>query len=170
MTIKPLKPPSVIAADWSAIRYVPLVGKCETCGLPIGALSMFENEPIAYRIPAIAGWFHSICCIECRLFGPNPHSCRWCGREIVGPANQRFCDEPCARLSNDTPFGNGKRLLNYLLTNLPNIGNALCGKTQAERTCRNCGGQKPEEKRSDADFCSEGCKKRFRRMGNFEKK
>ena len=173
LSLKILHRPTLIAADWSAIRYVPTNGTCGTCSLPISALSLADNEPIAYEIPTIRGWYHSILCIECRLFGPSPHSCRWCGREIIGPANQRCCDDSCTRQSNETPFGNGKRLLNYLLIKFPNLRKALFRKAPEKRldpTCRRCGGLKPPGTRADAAFCSASCKKQFQRESTTVKK
>src|SRR5260370_4896045 len=90
------------ALQWSALDFGTATGVCESCGLP--ALSAANH----YKVPPARGWFCSIRCVECVLFGP--HRCRWCGKKLNASA-QRFCDDACRHKSDSVPFGDGTRTL-----------------------------------------------------------
>ncbi len=138
------------AIDWSPLIVSNPAGSCQTCGL--SAVSLH------YKVPAIAGWFCSVLCVECSVFGP--HRCRWCGTALDGKSDRRFCDESCARRSAAVRFGDGTRLLSYLARLFP----SLCRKVLLtdERRCAHCGAPLAG-KRSDSEFCDDRCRKRANR-------
>ena len=142
------------SADWKPLLATTPRGNCGGCGLPRSAVSC------AYRIPGNRDWFCSIGCIECVLFGAR--RCRWCGMELNGRSDQRFCDEQCAAHYSRTRLSNGERLLHWLAYNEPRLYEAITHRSSVG-TCRNCGGIL-EGKRSHAVFCSASCKMAFRRL------
>jgi hypothetical protein len=140
--------PSRTAIDWSPLIVSNPSGSCQSCGLSAVARH--------YKVPAIAGWFCSILCVECVLFGP--HRCRWCGTTLDGKGARRFCNESCARRSAHVLFGDGTRLLLYLsrLHSFYLVGPSIMPR------CAYCGAPLTD-KRVDARFCSEACRKRTER-------
>jgi hypothetical protein len=113
--------------DWRTLQTLTKdSGSCEACGLPGWAATE------SYKIPGVSGRFHSIACIECVLFGP--HRCRWCGDELSTFA-QRFCSETCRRTSTMVPFGNGRRLLEYVRHHHPDLYTLLVQNSIAVIAC-----------------------------------
>jgi hypothetical protein len=137
--------------DWTAIQAIPEHGRCQTCDLPSWSVAT------SYTIPGLRGWVCSIICAECGLFGDR--LCRWCGLRLDSKAS-RFCGDRCRRQSNRVPFGNGQRLLRFLLVHSPGLFRQI---TRSERLrCLHCKSQL-RDKRSDAKFCDDACRKAFRR-------
>jgi len=139
--------------NWTALKEVPPGqhgfprGTCESCGLGIWSEG-------AYKITGIKGYFCTILCFECHLFGSG--KCRWCG-EKLGSGAQKFCSESHRKQSNETLFGNGTRLLNYLARHHPALYRQLTAKG-----CEQCG-YPLTDKREGASFCSNRCTLRSRR-------
>ena len=121
-------------------------GKCESCSLYIWSEG-------TYQIPKHGGYFCTILCIECELFGNG--KCRWCGYGVG--SSKKFCNETCRIQSNQTKFGDGTRLLNYLARYHPATYRELTAKG-----CENCG-DPLTDKRQGASFCSNRCTLRSRR-------
>lgn len=124
---------------------------CESCGLPAWAAHTW------YKISTSNGRFCSILCIECALFGYG--RCRWCGQELNGKADRRFCDESCSRMSRSARFGDGTRLLNYICRLFPDMSTP---RSTRSRHCLQCD-VSLEGKRIDSEFCSDRCRKRASR-------
>ena len=125
-------------------------GTCESCSLYIWSEG-------AYQIPKRGGYFCTILCVECELFGNG--NCRWCGRKL--DTAKKFCTDNCRTQSNSTKFGDGTRLLNYLARYHPATYRELSAKS-----CENCG-DPMTDKREDASFCTSRCKVAFhRKSGN----
>ncbi len=152
--------------------------KCESCGVPgwAGQKQKPDGARVQFRVPGVSHRFCSILCAECFLFGPG--RCRWCGDKLAGHGNQRFCDESCAQQSSATKFGNGRRLLNWLRRNHPDVYLALARdgfaiiqarpRIAPTGVCLYCQGPLPD-KRRDAAFCSDRCRKAHtRRFGRRE--
>jgi hypothetical protein len=138
------------AIDWAPLIVSNPAGSCQTCGLSAVASH--------YKVPAIPGWFCSALCAECVLFGP--HRCRWCGTTLDGKSDRRFCDESCARKSAAVRFGDGTRLLNYILRLSPSLGREML--LSGQRRCVHCGASLAG-KRCDSEFCDDRCRKRANR-------
>ncbi len=125
-------------------------GNCESCGLYIWSEG-------GYSIPKRKGHYCTILCVECELFGNG--NCRWCGYTVG--SSKKFCNETCRTQSNQTKFGDGTRLLNYLAHYHPALYRQLTAKG-----CENCG-DPMTEKREGASFCTNRCKVAFhRKSGN----
>ena len=142
--------------NWTALLEIPLGehgknrGTCESCSLYIWSEG-------GYKIPNRKGYFCTILCIECELFGNG--NCRWCGYKVG--SSKKFCNETCRTQSNSTKFGDGTRLLNYLAR----YHLALYRQLTA-RGCEECG-DPITDKREDASFCTDRCKVAFhRKSGN----
>lgn len=144
-----------VCVDWSALREIPPGeygqprGYCEDCGLYIWSDG-------ALKVPGIRGLLCSVLCFECTLFGFG--RCRWCGEKLSGAG--KFCSESHRKQSNETRFGDGTRLLNYLARRHPGLHRRLFGQGQA--ACLACG-DPLNSKRADARFCSDRCKKAYQR-------
>lgn len=137
------------AIDWSPLIVSNPAGSCQACGLPAWATDNL------YKIPNLQGRYCSIPCVECALFGPG--RCRWCGKNLDGRADRRFCDESCARRSASARFGDGTRLRNYILRAFPSLCLGL-----AVRRCAHCSAPLAG-KRCDSEYCDDRCRKRANR-------
>ena len=142
--------------NWTALKEVPpgehgfSRGICESCSLYIWSEG-------AYQIPKHAGYYCTVLCIECGLFGHS--KCRWCGYKTG--SSKKFCNETCRTQSNQTKFGDGTRLLNYLARYHPVLYRQLTAKG-----CQNCD-DPLSDKRKGASFCTNRCKVAFhRKSGN----
>ncbi len=142
--------------NWTALGDIPPGqpgfprGNCESCGLYIWSDG-------SYKIPDRKGLYCTILCIECGLFGNG--NCRWCGYKVG--SSKKFCNEVCRNQSNQTKFGNGVRLLNYLARYHPALYQQLTAKG-----CENCF-DPLTDKREGASFCTSRCKVAFhRKSGN----
>ena len=142
--------------NWTALKEVPPGesgfprGTCESCSLYIWSEG-------GYKIPNRKGYYCTILCVECELFGNG--NCRWCGYTVGSSKN--FCTETCRNQSNQTRFGDGTRLLNYLARHNPNLYRHLTAPT-----CQNCD-DPLSDKRKGASFCTNRCKVAFhRKSGN----
>jgi hypothetical protein len=135
----------VQSTDWSSIRSEQAhSGVCECCGLP------HWSRGTVCKLPRQRGWFCSIRCLESIVFGPG--RCRWCGNELDGKSDRRFCDDACRRRSGETPFGNGTRLLAFICVHHPGLYRELTGNC-----CAQCG-DPLAGKRRGARFCSDRCR------------
>ena len=133
------------AKDWSALCFeAPTRGECEACGLP------HWNSNEAYRLPRQRGWFCSIRCMESVIFGHG--HCGWCGDDIDGRTDRRYCGDGCRRRSAGIPFGNGARLLHFISVHHPQLYRVL-----SAASCARCG-DPLVDKRQDAKFCSVRCR------------
>ena len=147
---------SKVDVNWNAIREIPEGergtprGFCESC-------SSYIWSDGALKIPGVRGRFCSILCVEVQLFGPG--RCRWCG-EKLDSGGQKFCCESHRKQSNETRFGDGTRLLNYLAQRHPGLHRRLLSQGQA--VCLTCD-DPLNSKRADARFCSDRCKKSYQR-------
>jgi len=112
-----------------------------------------------YRVPGITGRFHTIQCIECVIFGSG--WCRWCGKKLSISA-QRFCSERCRHQSAIVPFGNGRRLLEYLSQHYPSLLSQWNLEAGLNRICVRCGNSLTGRRR-DSRFCGDACRKAHRR-------
>ncbi len=121
-------------------------GTCESCSLYIWSEG-------GYRIPNRKGYFCTILCAECELFGNG--NCRWCGTKL--DSAKKWCNDNCRSQSNQTRFGDGTRLLNYLARYHPVLYRQLTAKG-----CEQCG-DPLTDKREGASFCSNRCTLRSRR-------
>ena len=142
-----------IRPNWSAIQATPEHGSCQTCGLPSWSVA------ILFKIPCLSGWFCSIVCAECALFGPR--CCRWCGVKLATQAS-RFCGDSCRRQSSQVPFGNRERLLRFLLIRYPRLSRHIANPAWLH--CAHCQNLLAL-RRSDTKFCNDGCRKAFGRAG-----
>ena len=137
--------------NWTALREIPPGehGKnrstCESCSLYIWSEG-------GYKIPNRKGYFCTILCVECELFGNG--NCRWCGEKLKKGAH-KFCCESHRKQSNETKFGDGTRFLNYLARYHPATYRELTAKG-----CENCG-DPLNGKREGSRFCNDRCRKRF---------
>ena len=138
--------------NWTALKEIPPGergfprGNCESCSLYIWSEG-------GYKVPNRKGYFCTILCIECELFGNG--NCRWCGYKVG--SSKKFCNETCRNQSNQTKFGDGTRLRNYLDRNHPALYRQLTAKG-----CEQCG-DPITDKREGATFCSNRCTLRSRR-------
>ena len=135
---------------WTALKEVPpgehgfSRGTCESCSLYIWSEG-------AYQIPKRRGYFCTVLCVECELFGNG--NCRWCGRKL--DTARKFCTDNCRTQSNQTKFGDGTRLLNYLARYHPATYRELTAKG-----CEECG-DPLNGKRDGSRFCTDRCRKRY---------
>ena len=132
------------SADWSSIRSEASSGVCECCGLP------HWNRVVAYKLPRQRGWFCSIRCLECTVFGPG--RCRWCGTALEGKSDRRYCDDSCRRRDSGALFGDGARLLRFISAHHPALYRLFAGNQ-----CEQCGASLAD-RRADAKFCSARCR------------
>ena len=136
--------------NWSTLKEVPPGehgfprGTCESCSLYIWSEG-------GYKIPNRKGHYCTILCVECELFGNG--NCRWCGYKLG--SSKKFCNETCRIQSNQTKFGDGTRLLNYLARYHPATYRELTAKG-----CEECG-DPMTGKREGSRFCNDRCRKRF---------
>ena len=136
--------------NWKALLEVPPGergfprGTCKSCSLYIWSEG-------AHQIPKLAGYFCTIVCIECELFGNG--NCRWCGYKVG--SSKKFCNETCRTQSNQTRFGDGTRLLNYLARYHPALFRQLTAKG-----CEHCG-DPLNGRRDGSRFCNDRCRKRY---------
>jgi len=135
--------------DWAVLTVQVAAGACGSCGLPPWAADR------QFKVPSAAGWFCSILCVECALFGLG--RCRWCGK-ILDTRGQRFCDDACRHKSNAVAFGSGIRLLNFIARFHPHLYCQVAG----QRRCRYCG-DPLVGKQAGARFCRDRCRKAHRR-------
>ncbi len=139
---------------WKALNEVPPGesgfprGNCESCSLYIWSDG-------ALKIPGVRGFYCSVLCLECSLFGSS--KCRWCG-ERLGRGAQKFCCESHRKQSNETRFGDGTRLLNFLSAKHPKLYQRLVG--QGDAFCLTCN-DSLDGKRDGARFCDDRCRKRY---------
>jgi len=140
--------------NWKALKEVPPGqpgfprGTCESCGLSIWSEG-------AYKITGIKGYFCSVLCFECHLFGNG--KCRLCG-EKLGSGAQKFCSESHRKQSNETRFGDGVRLLSLLSAKHPKLYQRLVSREDS--LCLTCN-DSLDSKRNGARFCDDRCRKRY---------
>lgn len=133
------------STDWSYIRSEqPHSGACECCGLP------YWSRATVCKLPNQRGWFCSISCLECTVFGPG--RCRWCRAFLEGKSDRRYCDDSCRRRASEAPFADGTRLLRFVSVHHPALYRLLVGNEGEQR------GGSLADKRSGAKFCSARCR------------
>ena len=140
--------------NWTALKEVPTGehgfprGNCESCGIYIWSEG-------AYKITGNKGYFCTILCFECHLFGNG--KCRWCGDKL-GSGAHKFCCESHRKQSNETRFGDGSRLLSFLSAKHPKLYQRLV--SQGDALCLTCN-DPLDGKRNGARFCDDRCRKRY---------
>lgn len=136
--------------NWTALKEVPPGehgfprGNCESCGLYVWSEG-------AYKITGIKGYFCTILCFECHLFGNG--KCRLCGTKL--DSAKKWCTDSCRNQSSSIKFGDGTRLLNYLARYHPTTYRQLTAKG-----CEQCG-DPINGKRDGSRFCNDRCRKRY---------
>ncbi len=144
---------SATVINWEALWEIPAGsrgiprGCCDSCGLYIWSHG-------GLKIPGVRGFYCSVPCLECGLFGSG--KCRWCGERLESGA-AKFCSGSHRKQSNETRFGDGTRLLVFLLAKHPRLYQRLLGRGDA--FCLTCN-DPLDGKRDGAQFCDDRCRKR----------
>lgn len=169
VSMAPLNP--IAAKQFSAFLFAwkDVKPECSACGLHI------EERDGAMKVPGLAGVYCSVECVETQLFGHD--RCRWCGTPMDKPylsVASRLCSDDCAtnyhervRGDRSAKLGTGVRLMRWLSEHQPKVFAMLAAgensKPGALRNCEVCEAD-ISHLRERARFCSDGCRKRFRRQ------